>query len=364
MTAVALPKASEEAWKYTPVAEIEAARRAAVPAADESVTRTTLDDLAGDLGCPRLVFVNGRASRDLSDRVPAGVRIGAVPSAATLMIAADVDVETPLHIVHVSVPRDLRSLSHPRSLVHAAPGSHVAVVETYCGSPGPALTEASTEIRVGSAARVEYVRIQVEPDDAIHIGRTRVEQGEASAVHLTSVTSGGDIARQQIDVRLPGSDARTDLDGLYLPARQQRHDTVVRVDHAASRGTTTQRFKGVVDDHARGSFSGHVIVRPGTTGNDAQQANHNLLLSPTAEADTRPWLEIFADEVRCTHGATVGRLDGDALFYLRSRGIPLSQSRDLLVSGFTAEILDTISLPTAREWLAHGVARRSPERRR
>ena len=124
------------------------------------------------------------------------------------------------------------------------------------------------------------------------------------------------------------------------------------VDHAASHCKSTQRYKGIVDDHGRGSFSGHVIVRHGTVGTDAVQSNPNLVLTPTAQADTRPWLEIFADDVRCAHGATVGRLDDDAYFYLRSRGIPAEQARAMLIAAFAAEVVDAIELDSLRERLA------------
>jgi Fe-S cluster assembly protein SufD len=354
----ALPSGREEGWKYTPVAEIAAALRASVPAPlAASVSRSLVDDLAGDLGCPRLVFVNGVRAQDLSDDMPAGLTIESAADAATIVVAGDVDVVTPLHLVHVSAPADVRGLSHPRTVIGAAPGSRLSLIETYCGAPGPSFTDASTTIRVAPAAHVDHVRIQAERADAIHLGHTFVEQADASSTHLTAVTIGADIARHQTDVRLTGADARVDLDGLYLPTRHQRHDNVVVVDHAASRGTSTQCFKGVIDGHARGSFSGHVIVRADTVGNDAQQTNRNLVLSGTAEADSRPWLEIFADDVRCTHGATVGRLDDDALFYLRSRGIPLTQSRGLLVSGFIAEIVDTIAPASVRAWVAAEIAR-------
>ena len=359
---VALPSGREERWKYTPVAEIAAALRASIPAPTAaSVSRSLVDDLAGDLGCPRLVFVNGVHAPVLSDEAPSGITIEPGPPAAALVVERDVEVVMPIHVVHVSAPGDLRGLSRPRLVIDVAAGGRISVIETYCGRPAPAFTDASTTIRVGLAGHIDHVRLQWEAADAIHLGRTLVEQAAASSTHLTSVTVGSDIARHQIDVRLRGVDARVALDGLYLPTGQQRHDNVVVVDHAASGGTSTQCFKGVVDGGARGSFSGHVIVRPGTVGNDAQQTNRNLLLSPRAEADTRPWLEIFADDVRCTHGATVGRLDDDALFYLRSRGIPIAQSRGLLVSGFIAEIVDAITHAPVREWVAAEVARRALE---
>jgi Fe-S cluster assembly protein SufD len=170
--------------------------------------------------------------------------------------------------------------------------------------------------------------------------------------------TGADIARSALDVGFGGPEGRAELDGLYLPAGRQRHDHVVTVDHAASRCTSTQRFHGIVDDHARGSFSGHVIVRPGTVATDADQVNRNLVLRPTAQADTRPWLEILADDVRCTHGATVGRLDDEALFYLRSRGIPLAESRAMLVAAFAAAVVDDLTPERLRQRLAAELATR------
>src|SRR5690606_4895824 len=154
-----------------------------------------------------------------------------------------------------------------------------------------------------------------------------------------SVVADGHIVRSAVDVRFAGDGARADLDGLHLPTGHQQHEHAVTVDHAASHGTSTQRFKGVVAGHGRRAFSGHVIVRPGTVATDASQSNPNLVLRPTAQADTRPWLEIFADDVRCAHGATVGRLDEDALFYLRSRGIPLAEARAMLVAAFAGEVV-------------------------
>jgi Fe-S cluster assembly protein SufD len=265
--------------------------------------------------------------------------------------------------VHLSAPGDARSVSQPRTSIDVGARGNVAFIETYCGLPGPAFTDASTTLRVGPGARVTHIRVQAESPEADHLGRTVVHQAEASETHLTSVMTGADIARHETAVRL-GADARVDLDGLYVPSRRQRHDNVVTVDHAASRATSTQHFRGAIDDHARGSFSGHVIVRGGTVGNDAQQTSRSLLLSPTAEADTRPWLEILADDVRCTHGATVGRLDEDALFYLRSRGISLADSRAMLVAGFVAEIIDTIEPASLRTRLATACARPMAEGQR
>jgi Fe-S cluster assembly protein SufD len=373
--APAFPSARDEAWRYTPVDEILAALDGAVPATAALVPRSVVDELAGSHGGVRLVFVNGALAAAVSDHdgLPAGVSYGRAPTVAppgdgsdgfealahaagqdvaSVLVAAGVDVPVPIHVVHVVVPGVERTVTHPRTVVEVGAGSRVSVVETYCGLPGPALTNASTTIRLGPAATVDHTRVQSETGEAVHVGRTVVEQAERSTAHVTSVMIGADIARNALEVRLRGPGARAELDGVYLPTGRQRHDNVVTADHAADHGTSVQRFTGVVDGHARGSFSGRVLVRPGTVGTDARQSNPNLLLTRTAEADTRPWLEILADDVRCTHGATVGRLDEDALFYLRSRGIPETEGRTMLVDAFVRDITDAIPHPSLRDHVA------------
>lgn len=350
---VGLPTGANERWKYTPVNELVSALSAAVLAAPAKATRAAVDEVAGDLGCPRVVFVNGYYAEDLSD--------GALPDgfdgarsaldSGLLVVEAGARITAPLHVVHLSTAGDTRSVSQPRTSIRVGARSNVAFVETYCGLPGPTFTDASTTLRVGPGAEVIHVRVQAESPEADHVGRTVVDQGEGSKARLTSVMIGADIARHETAVRLDAG-ARADLDGVSMPSRHQRHDNVVIVDHAASHATSTQQFRAAIDDHARSSFSGHVIVRGGTVGNDAQQTSRSLLLSRAAEADTRPWLEILADDVRCTHGATVGRLDERALFYLRSRGIALADSRAILVAAFVAEIIDTIEPASLRARLA------------
>jgi Fe-S cluster assembly protein SufD len=380
-----LPTTREEAWRYTPVDDVVRALQAAIPAtnASEAVSRAVVDELAGVHGGIRLVFVNGAMAGRLCDAepVPAGLWVGNADGlrrrprpasgrdeqpvdgfhalnwavgrdVAAVLVDPDVQLDRPVHVVHLSVPGDVLTASHPRTVVRVGADSRLQVIETFVGLPGSSITNASTRIVTGEPAAVTYHRIQAETPGGIHVGRTGIEQAARSAVEATSIMTGAQIARSAIDVRLSGPDARVDVDGLYLPAGHQRHDTVITVDHLAPRCTSTQRFKGIVDDHGRGSFSGHVIVRPGASGTDARQSNRNLVLCPTAQADTRPWLEIFADDVRCTHGATVGRLDDDALFYLRSRGIPIAHARAMLVAAFAAEIIDDITPASLRDLVA------------
>ena len=346
------------------------------------IGREAVDELAGHHGGRRCVFVNGVAHPELSDDEPcdglwlgdaAGLRARA-PSprtgsdepvdgfqalnwvagsdVAAVVVAPDATVDASVHVVHLAVPGLVRTAVHPRTVLLARPGSRVHLIETFAGAPGgsgASVTNASTRIVAGEGSSVTYHRIQAEDSAAIHVGRATIDQAAGSTLRATSIMVGGRIARCAVDVRFTGPDGRADVAGLYLPGGRQRHDTVVSVDHQASRCSSTQRFTGVVDDHGRGSFSGHVIVRPGTTGTDAHQSNRNLVLAPTAQADSRPWLEIFADDVRCTHGATVGRLDEDALLYLRSRGIPRHQARMMLIAAFAAAIIDDIDPPTLRE---------------
>ena len=379
------PHGREEEWRYTPVDEILAILAGAVPAAGPvgHLDRSMVDDLAGDHGGRRIVFVNGVHVPQLSDArpLPPGFHFGplaeasgvpamlgtpggnpldafdalnrlAVSDPAVVAAPPGARLDFPLHVVHLGVPGRGTTAVHPRTIVHAAAESRITVIETYAGFPGAMVTNASCTVHVGAGAVVAYHRIQAEAPGVTHLGRTRIGQAAGSELRAVSVMTGADIARLTLDVVLDGREARTTLDGLYVPRHRQRHDHVVTVDHAASACTSRQRFKGIVDGHARGSFSGRIIVRPGTVGTDADQSNHNLLLCSTAQADTRPWLEIFADGVRCTHGGTVGRLDDDALFYLRSRGVPLAEARAMLIAAFADEVIARIAPESLRERVA------------
>ena len=397
LAAHGLPDPKDEAWRYTPVDQIVARLHEVVGAAEldggrgDDVDLATVDALAGDHGGPRLVFVDGlyrpRLSgpglvaagvwcgnlADLPDRRAAQVAAlpppdelarfdgfealnrAAGPDAAVVLVDAGVVAGAPVHVVHLATGDTDAAVAHPRTVVKVAEAAQVSVIETFAGiaaaddaAPTGPVVNAATTIVIGPGARVTHHRVQAEAAGAVHVGHTRVVQAEGSHLRSVSVMAGAAVARHALDVGLHGPGARADLDGLYVPSGHQRHDTVVTVDHAASDCTSTQRFRGVIDDEARGSFGGHVIVRAGTTGTDADQSNRNLVLTRSAQADTRPWLEILADDVRCTHGATVGRLDDDALFYLRSRGIPHDEARAMLVRAFVDEIVATIEPASLR----------------
>ncbi len=347
----------KEAWLYTPVAEVTARTDAATPA-ERSGAQVSLADvhrLAGKYDGPRLVFVNGFFTAELSQLggLPTGLTAGSRDDAATVNAGDGVRCDQPVHVVHLAAPvADTGVLSRPHTVIELGRNSRVAIIETYCGLDGSTVADASTTINIGEGAELDQCRIQVESPSALHIGDTRIAQGRGSHLRHCSITVGADIARNAITVLLDAPDSTTELSGANITGRHQRHDTTVTVDHAASHCNSNQRFVGVVDDHGRGSFSGAIIVRPGTVATDANQSNRNLVLDPNAEADTRPWLNILADDVRCTHGATVGRLDDDALFYLRSRGIALPDARTMLIDAFIRDIVDTIEHPSLREHVA------------
>jgi Fe-S cluster assembly protein SufD len=378
-----LPTTRDESWRYTRVADVVAALERAVPAPPAPrLVPAIIDALAGDLGGVRVVFVDGRfdpaASRlgDGRDGVAAGpfsLGFGATgPDGAAapppdgfvalndaaggdgvaVDVSGGVELEAPIHVVHVVAHAgDAPTSAQPSTMVRVGPAGHARLVESYVGTGASGLTNAVTVIDVGEGASLGYHRVQDEGAEAVHVGHVTIGAERDARVHVTSFHLGAAVARVAVDVTLAGDGAEVELDGLSVPATGHHHDQVVRVDHAASHGRSVERFKAVVADRAHAAFTGHVIVGRGTVDTTAAQTSASLLLGPTARTDTRPWLEILADDVRCTHGATVGRLDDDALFYLRSRGLPLDEARRLLVEAFVAELVDAVEPPSLADHL-------------
>jgi Fe-S cluster assembly protein SufD len=250
-------------------------------------------------------------------------------------------------------------VSSPRSVVLAGPASRAAIVETYVGVPGDVYcTNAVTEVVLEEGAEVEHYKVQDEPETAFHLALLDVRQGRGSRFSSHSVALGSSIARHEVRVGLEAEGAEVRLDGLYMPRGDQHHDNPILIEHAAPHCTSRQLYKGVLDGHGQGVFNGRVVVCPGAVGTDASQTNKNLLLSDHAEVDTRPRLEIFADDVKCTHGAAVGRLDEDAVFYLRSRGVPHLAARGLLIYAFANEMVERLRLEPLRSLVEKLVAHR------
>ena len=234
----------------------------------------------------------------------------------------------------------------------ALPISHAGI------AGGIYLSNAVTEIVLDEGAVVEHYKVQNEAESAFHFAFMDVRQGRASRFSAHSVALGAALARHEVQVALEAPEAQVVLNGLYLPRGRQLLDNPTTIKHAAPHCTSRELYKGVVDGHGRGIFDGRVLVQPGAMKTDASQINKNLLLSTSAQAYTRPRLEIFADDVKCAHGAAVGQLDDEALYYLRTRGIPQQAARDLLTDAFTAEMLELIQLPPLRSRVQQMLATR------
>lgn len=367
-----LPTNRAEDWRYAPLRAITAAADAATAAASAPVGSADLDALLADLpGGDRIVLVNGRYSEALSS--PAAIRAvdvdgdpdrDAIPPrdgfdawnrlATTRVMRVRVDrtgpgAGAPVHLVHLGTPGE--GPAHPRVEVVVDAAATLSVVETFRATPGVTFTNATTTIRAGADSRVEHLVVLDEPERSAHVVRTDVVAEERARVTVGVAALGGG-GHHRLDVELAGAGAEVTLTGLTVSSRGAHHDTLAAVHHVASHGTSRQQFASVVADGARSSFTGQVVVAHGTVGTDADQQDRNLLLGPTARADTRPWLEIHSDDVACTHGATVGRLDEEGVFYLRSRGIPQRDARTMLMRAFATTVVERLaSSEDVRSWV-------------
>ena len=344
-----------------------------------------------DLGTARAVFVNGRFRRDLSaapkgrglwagslaealatrgDAVasrygtivpPSGGAFAALNAAlaedaAVVVIDADADVAGPIHVLHLAVTDSDREAAYPRTLVVAMPGSRATVIETHLGDAcGSYLTDAVTEIDLGDGASLEHCRIEADTASGFHVASVRARQGRGARLASNVASIGSGFARVDVGTTLAAEGAECLLNGLYLAGDHRHVDHYTSVEHAAPHGTSHQLYKGILSGAARAVFTGRIRVAEGAQGTDALQSNRNLLLSSDALVHTRPQLEIRADDVRCTHGATIGRLDAESLFYLRSRGIGEADARRLLIEAFMGEVVGRIGFGPLREKLSERV---------
>jgi len=381
--ATGFPTRKDEDWHFTSTAAI--AETEWLPLRDAS-GQVQVDDLSAfllGLDGPRLVFVNGRYAPALSalGRLPSRVRVldlaghwgepiiekyfGAfAPSrrdaftalntafaidGALVHIPAETVVEKPIHILYVTDAEAAKGATHPRTLIVAERHAVATIIESYVAiGDATYFTNAVTEIQVADGARVDHYRIERESDRAFHVGTTEVRQGRDSRYHSFSFATGGALARVNLYTVLGGEGGETLMNGLYMLDGTQHIDHQTRIEHAAPNCASREVYKGIMDDASHGVFNGKVYVRPEAQKTDGKQTNNNVLLSETAQADTKPQLEIFADDVKCTHGATVGRLDEVALFYLRSRGIGVEQAKTLLTYAFAADVLERIDQPEVR----------------
>ena len=237
-------------------------------------------------------------------------------------------------------------------LIVAEPLAEFGIVESFISlKAAEYFTNAVAEITIGNGARVHHYKIQRECEQAFHVGTVQVAQGRDSLFHSFSYAAGAALSRTNIYSKLNGEAAEVRLNGLYMVDGSQHADHQTFVEHIAPACASRELYKGILDGHAHGVFNGKVFVDPQAQKTDGKQSNHALLLSSTARVDSKPQLEIFADDVKCTHGSTVGRLDEIALFYMKSRGIGAESARALLTYAFAAEVLETVELDALRDGL-------------
>jgi Fe-S cluster assembly protein SufD len=380
------PSRGQEEWRDTDVGPI-ARTDWRVAERRPGVTRRQVEDLSFPVfACNLFVFVNGGFTADLSapragapsvevrslarvlEQDPDSLRglLGAEADAKTSPFAAlnaaqlgdgavvriprDADFEQPIHLVFLAEPGDLPTACHPRVLIVAEPGSRASVIEDYVSlGRGPFLTNAVSEVVVQPGAELEHVRFQREGAEGYHVSSVWVRQERDSRFAGHAVSFGAALTRNDVHVRLLGEGAECTLHGLFLGTDRRLVDNHTWIDHAVPHTTSRELYKGVLGDHSRGVFRGRIVVRPGAQKTDARQASRNLVLSEGAEIDTQPQLEIHADDVRCSHGSTIGRIDDDALFYLRARGIAERDARALLTRAFASEVTDALRFEPLRE---------------
>jgi Fe-S cluster assembly protein SufD len=384
------PTSRDEDWKYTDVRAIGAKHFA--PA--QRVQLVPAEILPLDLDAYTLVFVDGFFAMTLagSATLPAGVQVMNLARAmagdadalepwltrkaaperhgfdalnlaltqdgAYVRIEADASIERPLHLLFVTTAKPASGI-YLRNLIVAERGSHATVVESYVAlAEADYLTDVVTDVVLGPGTTLDHYRLEREAGDAFHIGSTRVRQERDSHYRSHSITLGGRIARHELSCQLEATGARASLNGLYIGNQRQHMDHHTRIEHRAAHGTSREWYRGIVTDAARGIFSGRVVVHPQARHTDAEQENHNLVLSARAEADSRPQFEINVDDVKCAHGSSTGRLDPDALFYLRTRGLDEPRARELLVYAFAADVLERMRLAPVRALVEEQLSQR------
>jgi Fe-S cluster assembly protein SufD len=267
-------------------------------------------------------------------------------------------VEGFIHLLFIGSGNEI--WSHPRNLIVVGRGAQVAIVETFVGT-GHYFTNAVTEIVAGESAVVDHYRIERESVDAFHVGTVQIHQQRSSNVTSRYVALGGGIVRNEVNIALAGEGASLTLDGLFLLGDSQHVDNHTVIDHVSPHCDSLELYKGILDGKSRGVFDGTIIVRPDAQKTNSRQVNRNLLLSESAIIDSKPTLEIHNDDVKCSHGSTIGQLDEEALFYLRARGISEPDAQKLLVYAFASEVVDRMKIDVVKEQIRGAMFQRIPK---
>ncbi len=402
--ALGLPAPSVEAWKYTRLRPLE--KIDFVPATAHSARIDRLPALLPRGGIDhRVIFVNGRLRQCLSmpGGLPEGVELGGLADALrhdpdaiaadlgrigeldgqpmlalntammrdglVLRVKRGVSVALPIEVAFAGAAGRDPLAFHPRNLIVLEPGSRATVVEHHVGlGEGAYFAKSATEIRVEDGAQLHHYKIQEEAAAAVHVATLHVQVGRDAVYDSFTLTTGAGLSRHEVAVRLAGPGAECHLNGAYMVRGKQHCDITTTIDHLAPETSSREVFKGVIDDQARAVFQGRITVHPKAQKSNGHQLSKALLLSDRAEIDAKPELEIYADDVKCSHGATVGDLDRDALFYLRARGIPEAAARDILIEAFLAETINEIAaeglcpalMASVGHWLSSATKRSQP----
>jgi Fe-S cluster assembly protein SufD len=384
------PTVRDEEWRFTNVAPL--VRIPFKPAVQFDLTGPALENLERSFfdtdACIRLAFVNGRFSPRLSrlKMLPEGVIVASLASildahpewvephlarhaeyeeqaftalntafiqdGAFVSIPKGVVLKQPLHLAFLASTGSKTSVAYPRNLILAGVNSQATIVESYIGSKGDVyFTNAVTELITDENAVIDHYKLQRESTEAFHVATMQVRLGRSSNVASHSIALGGALVRNDVNAFLAGEGGECTLNGLYLAAGRQTIDNHTRIDHAMPHCASHELYKGILDGQAHGVFNGKIYVHPDAQKTDAKQTNKTLLLSPDAVINTKPQLEIYADDVKCTHGATIGQLADEALFYLRSRGIGRDDARNLLTFAFANDIISRIKIEPIRAQL-------------
>jgi Fe-S cluster assembly protein SufD len=384
--ALGFPTTKNEDWHFTSVAPIaEAAFPPRVAPGGDVKPEQLAPFTFGVTDWPTIVFVNGVFAPELSSlgNLPEGVRVYDMASAfrngdpvverhlsryaayelntftalnsafvndgAVVTIAKEFEVDRPIHVLFVSDANLAKTQSNPRTLIIAERHSKATVIESYVSASEAAyFTNAVTEVLLEDGANLSHLKIQRESPRAFHVGTIETEQKRDSHYQSFSFSTGGILSRTNVYTTLDGEGAGATLNGLYMLDGEQHCDIQTRIEHAQPNCFSRELYKGVLDGASHGVFNGKVYVDPIAQKTDGKQTNNVLLLSERAQVDTKPQLEIFADDVKCTHGATVGRIDETALFYMKSRGVNKDLARRLLTYAFAAEVLETIEVDGVR----------------
>jgi len=394
-----IPSVKEEDWKYTNLASLAKANFQPT-SAERPIDNELANSLAGfsypETRGTHLVLVNGVLHRELSstsgltnivaldlskaiadpthgvtvreylarnadynDNGLTALNTAFLKSGVFILIPKDTKLDAPLQVTFFSDAQQPNSATFPRALVVAEENSSATLIESYVGTgEGRYFTNAVVEIVLKDGARLEHYRLQRESNNAFHVATTSAKLGSASSYDTTSITLGGELSRHDISVSLDHEGAECWVDGLYVVGSGQHADTHSVIDHSQPHCTSHQLYKGILDGNSRAVFNGKVFVRPGAQKTDALQTNKNLLLSNEARVDTKPQLEIFADDVKCAHGAAVGQIDEDELFYLETRGLNQELARSLLTYGFAEEVIAKIKTDSLRGQLDEAVLNR------